>query len=118
MTFPGTASVSQTNWNYSVTPQPIPFGDTTLPAPNPSDRALFAGSVISANGQINPEERATYQYTDIVGGYKPLPHRCAHMSKGMPVGDNVAMLDASVHWKKFADMLPRTDNPHTPTFWW
>ena len=46
MTFPGTASVSETNWNRTITPQPIQFGDTTLPAPNPSDRALFAGSVI------------------------------------------------------------------------
>jgi prepilin-type N-terminal cleavage/methylation domain-containing protein len=118
MTFPGTASVSETNWNRTISPQPIQFGDITLHAPNPSERVLFAGAVISANGQTDPNERATYQYTGIVGGFKPLPHRCAHLSKGIPTGDNVAMLDGSARWRKFSDMLPRTDNPQTPTFWW
>jgi prepilin-type N-terminal cleavage/methylation domain-containing protein len=118
MTFPGTASVSETNWNRTITPQSIPFGDTTLPAPDPSNRALFAGAVISAPGQNDPNERATYQYQGIIGAYTPLPHRSAHLSKGIPTGDNVAMLDGSVHWRKFADMMPRTDNPGTPTFWW
>jgi len=118
MTFPGTASVSETNWNRTITPQAIQFGDTTIPAPDPSNRALFAGAVISAPGQSDSNDRTTYQYAGIVGGFTPLPHRCAHLSKGMPIGDNVAMLDGSARWRKFAEMLPRTDNPGTPTFWW
>ena len=118
MTFPGTASVSETNWNRTITPSAIQFGDTTLPAPDPSNRALFAGAVISAPGQNDPTQRGSYQYTGIVGGFAPLPHRCAHLFKGMPVGDNVAMLDGSAHWRKFADMIPRTDNTGVPTFWW
>jgi len=118
MTFPGTASVSETNWNRSITPQPIQFGDTNLPAPDPSNRALFVGAVISAPGQNDPSERASYQYTGIIGGFAPLPHRSAHLAKGIPVGDNVAMLDGSARWRKFEEMIPRTDNPGTPTFWW
>jgi prepilin-type N-terminal cleavage/methylation domain-containing protein len=118
MTFPGTASVSQTNWNPTITPQSIQFNGVTLPPPDPSNRALFAGAVISAKGQSDPNKRATYQYTDIVGGFKPLPHRCAHLAKGFPTGDNVAMLDGSARWRKFAEMIPRTDSRSTPTFWW
>jgi len=118
MTFPGTASVSETNWNRSITPQAISYGDTTLPAPNLSDRALFAGAVISAPGQNDPTQRATYQYTGIIGGFTPLPHRSAHLAKGIPIGDNVAMLDGSARWRKFSEMIPRTDNTGVPTFWW
>jgi prepilin-type N-terminal cleavage/methylation domain-containing protein len=118
MTFPGTASVSETNWNRAIDPEPIPFGNTTLPAPNPSDRALVSGAVISERGENDPAQRATYKYTGIMGAYTPLPHRCAHLVKGMPVGDNVAMLDGSARWRKFADMLPRTDDPSSPVFWW
>lgn len=118
LTFPGTASVSETNWNRSIIPQSIPFGDTTLPPPNPSDRVLVAGAVISERGENDPNERNTYQYTGIVGGFTPLPHRCAHLVKGKPAGDNVAMLDGSAHWKPFAQMLPRTEDGASPTFWW
>jgi len=118
MTFPGTASVSETNWNRTTTPQPIQFDGGTLPAPSPSERAMVAGAVISERGENDPAQRATYKYADIVGGFKPLPHRSAHLVKGMPAGDNVAMLDGSVKWRQFADMTPRTDNLLCPTFWW
>jgi prepilin-type N-terminal cleavage/methylation domain-containing protein len=118
MTFPGTASVTETNWNRTVTPQQIQFGDIVLPAPSPSDRAMVAGAVISERGENDPAQRATYKYSGIVGGFAPLPHRCAHLVKGMPAGDNVAMLDGSARWRIFADMMPRTDNPLCPTFWW
>lgn len=118
MTFPETASVSETNWNRSISPQPIPFGDTTLPAPSPSDRVLVSGAVISERGENNPNQRAGYKYAGIVGGYKPLPHRCAHLVKGIPAGDNVGMLDGSARWRNFRDMLPRTEDPFCPTFWW
>jgi prepilin-type N-terminal cleavage/methylation domain-containing protein len=118
MTFPGTASVTETNWNRTISAQPIPFGSITLPPPSASERVLIAGAVISERGENDLAERATYQYANIPGGFVPLPHRCAHLVKGMPAGDNVAMLDGSVHWRLFADMLPRTDNPFCPTFWW
>ena len=118
MTFPGTASLSQTNWNRTITPQPISFGDITLPPPSPSERVLVAGAVISERGQNNPSLRGGYKYAGIMGGFTPLPHRCAHLVKGIPAGDNVATLDGSARWRNFRDMLPRTDDPNSPTFWW
>ena len=78
MTFPGTASVTETNWNHAITPQSIPFGSLLLPAPNPSDRPMVAGAVISQPGQNDPALRATYQYTGIIGGFTPpAPPLCA-----------------------------------------
>jgi len=118
MTFPGTASVSETNWNRSISPQPIPFGDITLPAPSPSDRVLAAGAVISERGENDPAQRGAYKYSGIIGGFTPLPHRSAHLVKGIPAGDDVAMLDGGARWKKFADMLPRTEDAGSPVFWW
>lgn len=118
MTFPGTASVTETNWNRSITPQSIPFGDQMLPPPNPSERVLVAGAVLSERGQNNPSQRAGYKYANIMGGFTPLPHKCAHLVKGYPAGDNVAMLDGSAKWRKFSEMLPRTDLPSSPVFWW
>jgi prepilin-type N-terminal cleavage/methylation domain-containing protein len=118
MTFPGTASVTETNWNRTATPQPIPLGNLLLPAPNPSARPMVAGAVISQPGQNDPALRATYQYTGIIGSFTPLPHRCAHLVKGQPAGDNVAMLDGSARWRRFADMVPRTNDPLSATFWW
>jgi prepilin-type N-terminal cleavage/methylation domain-containing protein len=118
MTFPGTASVTDTNWNRTITPQPITVGDITLPAPNPSDRVLVAGAVISERGENNPADRDSYLYTGITGGFAPLPHRCAHLVKGKPAGDNIATLDGSARWRNFRDMMPRTSDPMCPTFWW
>jgi hypothetical protein len=79
---------------------------------------LVAGAVLSERGQNDPAQRATYKYSGIIGGYKPLPHRCAHLSGSMPAGDNVAMLDGSARWRNFVDMIPRTSVRSVPTFWW
>ncbi|MGO8765166.1 MAG: hypothetical protein ACLQSR_08550 [Limisphaerales bacterium] len=106
MTFPGTASVTPTNWNAS------------LVVPNPSDRVLVAGAVISDRGQNDPGLRDSYDYEGIRGGFTPLPHRCAHLVKHFPAGDNVAMMDGSACWRNFSDMTPRTDDPACPVFWW
>jgi len=107
MTFPGTASVSKTNWNPSL-----------VNLLNPSERVLVAGAVISDRGQNDPDQRNTYDYQNIRGGFAPLPHRCAHLVKNFPAGDNVAMVDGSAHWRLFPEMMPRTDDPASPTFWW
>jgi prepilin-type N-terminal cleavage/methylation domain-containing protein len=118
MTFPGTASLVESNQNRTISPQPITVGDVTFPAPSPSERVLVAGAVISDRGQNDPTQRDSYSYMGIVGGFKPLPHRCAHLVKGKPAGDNVATLDGSARWRKFSEMLPRTGDPLSPTFWW
>lgn len=120
MTFPGTASVTQTNQNITINPTPIPVTNTdiVLPAPDPSERVIVAGAVISAPGEDDPTLRNTYQYTDIIGGYEPLPHRSAHLRGKIPAGDNVAMMDGSARWRNFPDMMPRTENAGTPVYWW
>jgi|SRR6185437_9976022 len=120
MTFPGTASVTQTNQNPTIIPTSITDTATgvSLPPPDPSERVIVAGAVISAAQQNDPASRDTYMYTDIVGGYAPLPHRCAHLKRKMPAGDNVAMMDGSARWRQFAAMMPRTDSLDTPVYWW
>jgi prepilin-type N-terminal cleavage/methylation domain-containing protein len=118
MTFPGTASLSELNWNRTISSQPLSVGGTNYPAPSPSERVLVAGAVISDRGQNYPAERDSYSYAGIVGAFTPLPHRCAHLVKGRPAGDNVATLDGSARWRKFAEMQPRTEDPFSPTFWW
>ena len=118
MTFPGTASLLASNWNPTISAQPFSVGGTNYPAPNPSERVLVAGAVISDPGQNDPAQRDTYTYAGIVGGFKPLPHRCAHLVKNKPAGDNVAMLDGSARWRKFSEMMPRTEDPFSPAFWW
>jgi prepilin-type N-terminal cleavage/methylation domain-containing protein len=120
MTFPGTASVTRTNQNASISPQPISDGNMTLPAPDPSRRVLVAGVVISEPWQNNPELRNSYQYTDIHGAWKNA-HRSSHMAGKLPSGDNEGMLDGHVAWRMFKDMSPRTDTSRShdsPVFWW
>jgi prepilin-type N-terminal cleavage/methylation domain-containing protein len=119
MTFPGTATITVSNQNASISPQPIQDGTNSWPAPDPSQRVLVAGATISDRRQNNPAKRDSYRYTGIIGGYTPLPHRSAHLTTGRkPAGDNVAMLDGSVKWRKFADMFPRSKDPTAPVFWW
>ena len=120
MTFPGTATVTQTNQNVTINPTPIPVSNTdfVFPAPDPTERVIVAGAVISAPGENDPTARATYQYSGIVGGFKPLPHRSAHLKGQMPAGDNVAMMDGSARWRPFSVMMPRTDDSYSPIFWW
>ena len=119
MTFPGTASITVSNQNIRLIPEPIQAGTNNYAEPDPSRRVLVAGAVISDRGQDDPAQRDTYSYTDIIGGFAALPHRCAHLTTGKkPVGDNVATLDGGVKWRKFQDMLPRTDDPLSPVFWW
>jgi len=117
MTFPGTASVSQTNQNPSIVPQPIKYVTITLPPPNPSDRVLLADATISQPGQMNEVNRAANNYIGINGGWSK-PHRTAHMNGRLPSGGNLGMLDGHVEWRKFNAMHPRTDSGGSPVFWW
>ena len=118
-TFPGTASITASNQNASLVAGSVQVGTNSFPAPDPTQRVLVAGATISDRGQDDPAQRYSYSYVNIVGGFTPLPHRCAHLTTGkIPAGDNVATLDGGVKWRKFQDMLPRTDNPTTPVFWW
>jgi prepilin-type N-terminal cleavage/methylation domain-containing protein len=120
MTFPGTASVTPTNQNLTISPTSIQDASTgvVFPPPSPSERVIVSGSVISAPGENDPTVRDGYQYVGIIGGFTPLPHRSAHLKKNLPAGDNLAMMDGSARWRSFPLMVPRTDAVGIPVFWW
>lgn len=118
MTLKGTASLTESNQNVKITPEPIKYLTTYLPAPPSSERVLTSDATISAPGQNNTAQRGSYNYTSIVGGY-PKAHLAAHLAGRTPVGGNVAMLDGHVEWRRFVKMLPRTDSSGgSPVFWW
>jgi prepilin-type processing-associated H-X9-DG protein len=118
MTFPGTASLSATNENFSILPQPIQFVTTMLPAPSPSVRVLLADATISAPDENSVAKEATYNYTDIVGGYVK-HHISPHLNGKIPAGGNVGMLDGHTEWRAFQKMISRVDaGSGSPVFWW
>ncbi|MBI4328084.1 MAG: type II secretion system protein [Chloroflexi bacterium] len=122
MTFPGTASVIPTNWNYSLVPRPIQVisgGNIVSVTPSVSERVVMADATISApnNNVEGSRYSPVYNYTSIQGGY-PKPHISPHLSKKYPAGGNVGMLDGHIEWRKFKDMHVRTSTGGSPTFWW
>lgn len=117
-TFPGTATLVKTNENLSLIPHSITYGPLTMPPPSPSERPLLADATISRPNQANVKNRNANTYTGIQGGWTKL-HRAAHLSTRVPVGGNVGMLDGSVCWRSFNQMLPRTEpSSGSPVFWW
>lgn len=117
-TFPGTASLMETNENPSIIPQPIKYVTMTLPAPPGPERVLWADATISRPGQANVANRAANTYTGVQGGWSKL-HRTAHMEGRRPSGGNVGMLDGHAEWRKFPKMVPRTvAGSGSPVFWW
>jgi prepilin-type N-terminal cleavage/methylation domain-containing protein len=117
-TFPGTATLMETNENASILPQPIKYVTVWLPPPSVSDRVLMACATISQPGQANIANRAANKYTDIQGGWSKL-HRSPHLNGPMPIGGNVVMLDGHGQWRKFPTMLPRVNaGSGSPVFWW
>ena len=118
MTFPGEASLNQTNYNRSLIPQAFKVGAVTYPPPSAAERVLVAEAVISQPYQNQLAKRDTYNYVDVTGGYFK-HHLTGHMAGKTPAGGNVGMLDGHVEWRKFPQMLPRTDpNSGAPVFWW
>lgn len=121
MTLDGTPSLAQTNRNPTIIPSTIPWaGHPSFPVPSSSERVLAADATISQpyENSDNMAVRATYNYTQIQGGY-PKQHLTAHMRGKMPAGGNVGMLDGHVEWRKFPKMHERTDSSSgSPVFWW
>jgi type II secretory pathway pseudopilin PulG len=89
LTLPGIPLLIPTNVNATIIPQPVTKGPVVLPPPNASERVLVAG-----------------------GTYGGIVYLNAHVdSQGLPLGDNVAMLDGSARWRKYKDMIPRQCDP-------
>jgi prepilin-type processing-associated H-X9-DG protein len=116
-TFQNTVTLGQTNQNPSIIPGPITYITQMLPPPMPTERVLAADATISAPGQNNPNNKYSYNWTDIAGGYSK-HHLSAHLEGSVPIGGNVLMLDGHVEWRKFAVILPRTTAGSAPVFWW
>jgi prepilin-type N-terminal cleavage/methylation domain-containing protein/prepilin-type processing-associated H-X9-DG protein len=113
-TFPGAPSLHPTNVNSSIISQRIGL----LAAQPATDRVMLADAVISKSGENNPALRATYTYRGIKGGWNEL-HNTPHLSRNLPSGGNLCMLDGHVEWRKFPKMGPQTTvSGDAPTFWW
>ena len=119
LTLTGGSSISASNWNGTLTPQPIIFGPGIIPPPLASQRVLVADIVMSQPSQNNEANRATYNYVTILSGFAPAMRSTAHLDRTLPAGGNVGMLDGHVEWRKFQDLHVRTDpGSATPVFWW
>jgi len=118
LTLVGGGSISPTNQNASLTPQTIPFGPAQYPPPLASQRVLLADATLSQPGQDTEANRASYNYTTIIGGY-PQHLRTSHLDRFLPAGGNLAMVDGHVEWRVFSQMHVRTPSGSgTPVFWW
>jgi prepilin-type processing-associated H-X9-DG protein len=118
LTLTGGGSISSTNWNPTLTPQPIAFGPAILSPPLVSQRVLVADATLSLVGQNNEANRATYNYTSIPGGFSSTM-RTSHVDRFLPAGGNLGMLDGHVEWRAFQQMHVRTPPAAgTPVFWW
>jgi prepilin-type N-terminal cleavage/methylation domain-containing protein/prepilin-type processing-associated H-X9-DG protein len=122
-----TPSLTKTNQNAKLTPTVLVDtskpGQPTYPPPSPSDRPLTTCTTLSDTGQNQPALAGTYKYTGIVGGIgTQFLHRTSHLNGRLPAGGNVGMMDGHVEWRKFVNMLPRTnpsvDGTPIPVFWW
>jgi hypothetical protein len=78
MTLPNTASVATSNQNVKIYPTPIQIGPVTV-TPIITDRVLIADATLSLDGQSNPANRFTYNYTSVPGGYAK-PHISPHLN--------------------------------------
>lgn len=89
-----------------------------------STRVLAADATISQPGEFNYNQRYSYTWNSIPGGYQvngvALPHTTPHLKGSVPNGGNELMLDGHVEWVKLDLMGCRTLQSATgvPGFWW
>lgn len=119
-----------TNWNYSMNPKQIkqPAGTQIFNVESVSSRVLIADATLSAENQRSVTEpaRSNQNYTQVDGGWDEAAgspnnpqymHRAAHLNGKLPLGGNLIFLDNHAEWRKWKDMVPRTQN-NVPVFWW
>jgi prepilin-type processing-associated H-X9-DG protein len=115
-TFPNNSGILSSNINATLNPVPGPFLFSVATTPLASERVLLADATMSLPGQNSPAQRYTYNYVSLQGGYT-VAHVSAHLDGRFPAGGNLAMLDGHVEWRKFGDMIPRSEGS-SPVFWW
>jgi len=120
-TFPGSAGLNPTNYNYKTVPQSITdkILNVTHPPPSASDRVLLADPTISAPGQYNPANAGNFNWTQVTGSAGGKPSTTAHMNGNLPAGGNLGMLDGHSEWRTFKKMQARNAPASViPVFWW
>ncbi len=110
--FKGSGRIRLTNITESFNPLAWKMKDASQYDPGPSARVIVADGTIS-NGQ-NETDRGKNTYTKIDGGWRG--HQSPHLNGRLPAGGNLLMLDGHAEWRKFNNMLIRTDG--APSFWW
>jgi prepilin-type N-terminal cleavage/methylation domain-containing protein/prepilin-type processing-associated H-X9-DG protein len=127
LTLPNTASLSPTNQNPTINPQPIKYGPIYVPPGPNTERVLTADATLSRNTEYDQTKKYTggYHYTDIDTGSFAKRHLSAHLKGNVPGGGNLGMLDGHVEWRKFERMTVRANgnlwpsgNTSCPTYWW
>jgi prepilin-type processing-associated H-X9-DG protein len=109
--FPSTPRLRPTNINESLTITVVKQGLIEIPVV-PTERVMWADANIS-EGE-NENDRTRNRYVGINGGWAG--HQSPHVSRRIPLGGNLAMLDGHVEWRKFQKM--RVVTTGGPTFWW
>ena len=127
LTLPNTPSLSPTNQNPTINPQPVKYGATFVNRGPITEIVLTADATLSRNTESDVTQKYTggYHYTDIdTGGYGKR-HLSPHMKGNAPSGGNLGMLDGHVEWRKFEKMTVRANgiawpsgNMSCPTYWW
>jgi prepilin-type N-terminal cleavage/methylation domain-containing protein len=112
--FKGAGRVKLTNITESFNPLPWKLADGTSYEPGPSSRTIVACGTL-CQGQ-NQTDRTKNNYTKVQGGWVK-PHSTAHLNGQIPAGGNETMLDGHTEWRKFPQMVIRTDGSD-PAFWW
>jgi prepilin-type N-terminal cleavage/methylation domain-containing protein/prepilin-type processing-associated H-X9-DG protein len=113
-TFFGTASYSSefvTNENPKMTITSVSYNGQSLPI-HISSRPMTACETIEDTDESAPStvlsKEATYDWTDVVGGYVKHDITSHLVNAKIPSGGNIGMLDGHVEWRPFNQMLPRT----------
>ncbi len=116
MTLPNTDTEIVTNYNYSFTATSYTnaAGQTFSMGSNGS-RPLMACPTISDPGQYTYALKATYDWTDVPGGFT-VHHESPHRNGAFPIGGNILMLDTHVEWRKYDNMYCHVIA--NPGFWW
>jgi prepilin-type N-terminal cleavage/methylation domain-containing protein len=123
-------SLIWSNCNASMIPAPLGDPATrftkTIPAVPSSEKVLVADATISGAGQNQNDSvlrNTRYNYTKIAGGWDKVSgdpndlHQTSHLNSRLPSGGNLVMLDNHGEWRKWANLLPRTQGG-APGFWW
>jgi prepilin-type N-terminal cleavage/methylation domain-containing protein len=116
----GNYVVDPTNRNITLSAESVTIGGQSTPQISPSLRVLTACATISAPGDYTYAQRysASYNYTDITGGFR-LHHISPHLKGKFPYGGHAGYKDGHVAWHTFDDMQERvTGTSGTPGFWW